>query len=105
MRGWFWYVTAMRKPVMLLGLVFAAPACGTEEPAGPTAPQLGSGDHSPSSVTFTPIATAANGLKQPRDLAFNPLRPEEMWIVNYDDDSVVIVTGAPNDGRTYEKRI
>ena len=80
------------------------PACGTDEPEA-LAPQLGTGDRSPGSVTFTPIAVAANGLKQPRALAFNPLRPEELWVTNYEDDSMVIITGAPGDGRTYEKRI
>lgn len=57
------------------------------------------------SVTFTTIAGPTEGLKQPRDLAFNRLRPEELWVVSYDDDSVLIVTGAPNDGRTFEKRV
>jgi hypothetical protein len=96
----------MRKPLMLAGLLFATPACGTDDgPPAPTAPQLGSGDHSPSSVTFTTIATHNEGLRQPRDLAFNPLRPDELWIVNYDDDSVVIMHRAPTEARINEKRI
>lgn len=95
----------MRKLLLSCGLLFATPACTGDEAEPPAAPQLGTGDRSPTSVTFTPIAMATNGLKQPRDLAFNPMRPDELWIVNYDDDSVVIVTGASGDGRTYEKRI
>jgi len=95
----------MRKFLLSTSLLLATPACGTDEADGPSAPQLGSGDRSPGSVTFTTIATATNGLKQPRDLAFNPLRPEEMWVVNYDDDSMVIVSGAPGDARAFDKRI
>lgn len=93
----------MREPVLLAGVLLVTSSCGTD--SGPDAPQIGTGDRSPASVTFTTIATGGDGLKQPRDLAFNPLRPEELWVVNFDDDSVLIVTGAPNEGRTYEKRI
>lgn len=95
----------MRKPLLFVGLLLATPACGEDEALAPTAPQLGTGDRSPASVTFTPIAAATHGLRQPRDLAFNPLRPDELWVVSYDDDSVLIVTGASTEGRTYEKRI
>ena len=95
----------MRKFLLSAGLLFATPACGGDEGDALQAPQLGSGDRSPGSVTFTPIATAANGLKQPRDLAFNPMRPEELWVVSYDDDSMLIISGAPGDARTYDKRI
>jgi DNA-binding beta-propeller fold protein YncE len=88
------------RAVLGTSLVFVA-ACGTDA----LAPQLGTGDSSPTSVTFTTIASMTEGLNQPRDLGFNPLRPEELWVVSHNDDSVLIVTGAPNDGRTFEKRI
>jgi hypothetical protein len=94
----------MRNSVLLASLAFALPSC-TDEPGGPSAPQLGTGDHGPTSVTFTTIASFTEGLRQPRDLAFNPLRPDELWIVSHDDDSVLIVFDAPGEGRTYEKRI
>ncbi len=94
----------MRTILLSAGLLLATPACGTDDPAA-LAPQLGSGDHSAETVTFTPIAVATDGLLQPRDLAFNPLRPEELWVVNYTDDSVVIVSGASGEARTHEKRI
>jgi hypothetical protein len=66
---------------------------------------LGSGDHTPTSVTFTLIASAEDGLNQPRDLAFNPLRPNELWVVSYNDDSTLTITDAPSDDRSFEKRI
>ena len=95
----------MRTPVLFAGLLLVTPACSTDDTTPITAPQLGTGDHSPGSVTLTPIATSANGLRQPRDLAFNPLRPEELWIASHDDDSMLIIANAPQEGRTYDKRI
>lgn len=73
-------------------------------PPPPKAPELGTGDHTPLSVTFVEIATAANKLKTPRDLAFNPRVPDELWVVNFGDDSVTIMHGAPNETRTSERR-
>lgn len=70
-----------------------------------TAPELGTGDHTASSVTFTEIANSDNGLDEPRDLAFNTtLRPDELWVVNADDNSAVIVFDASTDERTTEYR-
>ena len=91
--------------------LLALSACGSDggggdsPDAGPSAPQLGNGDNSASSVTFTVIANAANGLDQPRDLAFNPMKPNELWIVNFADDSTLIVPDAPSEVRSYIKRI
>jgi hypothetical protein len=67
------------------------------------APQLGRGDHSAASVTLTEIAGPAAGLRRPRDLAFNPRRPDELWAVNYDDNSVVVVTDASQATRTTQR--
>ncbi len=52
---------------------------------------LGCGGHDLSSVTITTIATSSDGLDVPRDLAFNPDRPEELWVVNRRDDGMVII--------------
>ncbi len=103
------------RSVLLLLLSAAMLACGsasssTEAPVGEAsrpprpAPELGNGDHTARSVTFTEIASADSGLKTPRDLAFNPLRPDELWIVNNGDDSTVTVRDASTDGRTAERR-
>ena len=100
----------------VLLMAFVAAACGAErEDEPPTnrdagepppewnnpAPELGPQD---GNVTLTVIASAANGLRTPRDLAFNPRRPDELWVVNRADDSVVIVTDASTDGRTHARR-
>ena len=68
------------------------------------APELGSGDRSPASVTFTAIATNADRLAMPRDLAFNPRVPGELWILNDKDESVTIVHDATTDKRASERR-
>jgi hypothetical protein len=96
----------MRFPPLALGCCLTAlAACGADGDDPILAPELGSGDGTPGSVTFTVIAAAADGLDEPRDLAFNPLRPDELWIVNHADDSVVLVFDAPAAERTFEKRI
>lgn len=70
-------------------------------PSMPNAAEIGKGDHSSSSVKLTVIAS---DLKTPRDLAFNPNRPDELWIVNGGDDSVVIVHDASKETRRSERR-
>tara|TARA_R110002096_G_scaffold433887_2_gene653769 strand:+ start:77476 stop:78597 length:1122 start_codon:yes stop_codon:yes gene_type:complete len=90
---------------LFISTIFLASACGSDDAPEPVATEIGDGDHTPSSVTFTVIATAEDGLNQPRDLAFNPLRPNELWVVNYEDDSTLTITDAPSDNRSYEKRI
>ncbi len=72
--------------------------------APPLAPELGTGDHSPTSVTFTVIANASNKLARPRDLAFNPRRPDEAWVVNHDTESVTIIHDASAANVTIEWR-
>jgi len=68
------------------------------------APQLGKGQHTLESVTLTEIAGPGSGLRRPRDLAFNPLRPDELWVISFDDDSVTIVFNASQATRTTERR-
>lgn len=61
-----------------------------------TAPQLGSGDGTPESVTFR-VIVGEKWLQEPTDLDFNPSRPGEMWITNRQSDSftVVVAPGKP----------
>ena len=48
---------------------------------------LGNGNHTTSGVTVTTVATAAQGLDVPRDIAFHPQRPGELWVANWGDSS------------------
>ena len=71
-------------------------------PSGPPAGwELGSGDHTPGSVTFTTVAAGADGLSTPRDLAFNPNVPGQLWVVNYTNASVLIIGNATSASPTY----
>ncbi|WP_063752097.1 hypothetical protein [Sorangium cellulosum] len=62
----------------------------------PGAP-IGVKDGSPSSVALA-LVHEQDRQREPTDLDFNPERPEELWVVNRQDDSVIIVTrpGAPD---------
>jgi hypothetical protein len=64
---------------------------------------LGKGDGA-GSVKLTEILTAKNGLRIPRDLAFNPLRPDELWVLNDGDESVVIAHDTTQESRRSERR-
>jgi hypothetical protein len=75
----------------------AGPADAGPPDAGPQAPAIGTGDHTPSSVTFVAIAESDDGVQLPTDLAFNPRIPDELWVTNYDDDSVVVIHEATSD--------
>ena len=51
---------------------------------------LGAGSTSIVDVDFRHVGDAEDGLNVPRDLAFNPDVPGELWVVNRTDDSVSI---------------
>ncbi|MDP2342713.1 MAG: hypothetical protein Q8O67_17285 [Deltaproteobacteria bacterium] len=53
---------------------------------------LGFGTHSVDEVNLRTIADADDGLREPRDLDFNPDVSGELWIVNRGDDSTVTVS-------------
>lgn len=70
------------------------------DPHGSAAvPELGDG-----TATLTLIGDASDGLSMPRDLAFNPERPDELWTVNFRTDGTVIFfdAGTP-DQRSLER--
>ncbi|MBT6433940.1 MAG: hypothetical protein HOK28_12645 [Deltaproteobacteria bacterium] len=48
---------------------------------------LGNGNHTTAGVTLTVVAGTAQGLNVPRDIAFHPQRPEELWVMNWGDSS------------------
>ena len=54
---------------------------------GTGVPVLGNGNHTTSGVTLTVVAGTAQGLSVPRDIAFHPQRPEELWVMNWGDSS------------------
>lgn len=105
------------KSILLISVMTFAVGCGSSgggdddvdaglspDAAVRRAPEIGTGDGTPASITLTEIAGPAARLQQPRDLAFNPMRPDELWVVNYRDDSVTIIHDASKDSRTTEYR-
>ena len=52
---------------------------------------LGDGSNDASSLTRTVVANASDGLAYPRDMAFNPNNPGQLWVVNTASESVTIV--------------
>lgn len=91
----------------LCGLMFVLGGCnegggsgggaGSSSPPPPPpppstpAPELGSGDHSPSSVTLTPISVPGIAYSDPMDLDFSRAAPNELWVVNKANQSIVII--------------
>lgn len=93
---------ALHRSVLLV--IFGCGAAPSSPPSPSPAPELGTGDHSQGSIVLTVIADKDSGLTTPRDLAFNPLRPDELWVVNQGDDSTVIVHDASSGSPTAERR-
>ena len=89
-------------------LVVSSTACIVEPEPEPPAPTglavLGGGTHDPGAVKWTTLVDEADGLRGPRDLAFNPAVEGELWIINRTDDSVVIVSGYGTADMTSERK-
>lgn len=73
--------------------------------AGPMGlPVLGRGTHREDAVQVRVIATAEHTLATPRDLAFNPAAPRELWVINYGDSSMTILRNAGADDQDFDNR-
>jgi len=68
-------------------------------------PALGSTRHTMDAVRVDVLATRADGLRVPRDLALDPENPQRLWVVNREDDSVVILHDVDDPDALREKRI
>ena len=111
----------------LLGLVISLPACDGDSPGKTTddgsgttvdedtadtaAPDvegvagLGQGSHDFSAVTVTVVAVKSDGLRIPRDLAFNPDVDGELWVVNRSNDSATIFSNVGTADQSSDMRI
>lgn len=68
---------------------------GGEETSGLAV--LGDGKHSTDAVAIDVVATDQDFLNTPRDLAFNPEIPGELWVLNLADNSTVVLENAGQD--------
>ena len=92
----------MHRPILPLTLLLAG--C----PAG-----FGGGDLAPAAVpefgyadsrSLTVVGTDDDGLNVPRDLEFNPHSPDQLWVVNRDDDSTSIFFDPGTDDQSVDWR-
>lgn len=65
---------------------------------------LGNGTHSADAVSVRVIATADDTLATPRDVAFNPEAPRELWVLNFQDSSMTIIRDAGGGGQNADNR-
>jgi len=70
---------------------------GSVDPAG--IPHLGNGVHTLDAVDIEVIAGEAEGLTDPRDIAFHPIRGEELWAINGIDSSSVVLIEPSSERR------
>jgi hypothetical protein len=101
----------MRASLALLVLALASAACGSssqETPAapapapaaGPAVPELGA----PETRALVVVGTKADGLDNPRDLAFDVDVPDRLWVVNAGLSGVVIYDHAGTPEQTASRR-
>ena len=64
---------------------------------------IGSGDGAPGSVTLT-VAFEPDRPRMPTGLAFNPTRPNELWMVDHMDDTVITATDVGSPQMTSQRR-
>lgn len=96
------------RHVALLALTLTACLDDKEDeaPAPVGLAALGGGQHTRDSVNFDIVANEDDDLLDiPRDLAFNPDVPGELWVVNRKDDSVTIFQDMGTADQTSENRI
>ena len=83
-----------------VGLLRPAVPAGARPTADPVA---AFGD--PARAGFTVVADAEDGLKRPRDLGFNPLFPEQLWVVNQENDGTVMLERPGADDQVVDARM
>ena len=82
------------------------PLCDAPTSACVALPQghpIGWTDGSPGSVNFV-IIHEPDKPREPTDLAFNPSKPTELWMVNRKDDSVIIIQNPGEPTMSWERR-
>jgi DNA-binding beta-propeller fold protein YncE len=87
-------------------VTFDRPFCDTasgECTPLPAGHQLGLKDGRPAVITFFPEFVPDEPL-EPWDLAFNPSKPTELWVLNHKDDSVYIVEDPGTPEMAFKRR-
>ena len=71
--------------------------CEGEPMMAPGMPVLGLGSHVIDDLQVHIVADASDGLATPRDLAFNPESPDQLWVINFATESVTVLHNADTD--------
>jgi len=58
---------------------------------------LGGGSHSTEDLVLTEVASGSAGLNVPRDLAFNPESPSDLYVVNHQNNGLTVIFDAASD--------
>ena len=66
-------------------------------------PVLGGGAHTMDGVAVTVLASNAEGLGTPRDLAVNPNAPNQLWVVNNLSESVTVLFDFGTPAQTWKR--
>src|SRR5688572_4132512 len=101
----------MRVPFLITATITVCPAlfvaCLAEpvepEPKDPALPILGGEAHDLSTMNVEELLTADDGLANPRDIELHPLIPDQLWVLNHDDSSMVIASNVGADGQSTVK--
>jgi hypothetical protein len=84
--------------ILLLGpLLTGCPSHSDDDDDDDGIAILGGGSHSVDSVVLTEVATGSSELNTPRDLAFNPESPNDLYVVNHDNTGLTIIFDAASD--------
>ncbi|MBN4050173.1 hypothetical protein JYT28_00295 [Desulfobulbus sp. AH-315-M07] len=106
--------TSLVALLLMVGCGSTAPVNNDDDDGGSVVPEpdpitialLGGGTHDILNVELTVVGTGdGDGLNLPRDLAFNPLVPGELWVVNTTDESMVVFNNAGDPGQTSQKYV
>ena len=88
----------------MLGMLFFAVGCTPDvlddDDCASEVPLLGCGDHTEAGVDLTVVSSNSDDLDEPRDLAFNPDIPGQVWVVNRGDDGMVIFSDVGTDDQS-----
>lgn len=87
----------------LISIVFLAACSGqADDQEVPTSglPLLGDGTHTLADGAMRTIATSAEALATPRDLAFHPEVEGQLWVVNNGDHSMTLLSDAGTDAQS-----
>lgn len=92
------HLNRLRVGLICLGLG----ACKDGDESAEGLPVLGNGTHDVRAALEPLGSRGADNLDRPSDLEFNPSRPEELWVVNKNDDSVTVFFDAGEAGQRSE---